>query len=353
MKHLCVSERERTQLYKRIVRKCIYIESNEVEDLRNEVFLNDYTPSLNTCMNIDEYGFWHSAGKSISLENSIPNKIFYRKDWIEVPYKEAKESRRDVLVRESVNQCGLSVIILSPFKSHPSPAVVICLGGPLTPIPNIHEEDSIYQTLIESGFTLIIPLRRGVVGISPEWEAALENHYGEYDVQDTIEATRFAAAYHPEMIDKNRIYLYGGSYGGYVAELIAGKCNADRLFKAIIAHCGIYDLATYPWHNKGIPEETMQTYGHTTNRKEYSANVAKISPKSFVDNWDVPILLIHHLNDMSSWFGQSVAAYNDALMHGKHVDLLIVPGPHTYEVKHRDVLFRRIVSFFTQNKVFN
>lgn len=348
MRYPCESKKTDYQQNKRM-RKRIYIECNEVEDLCHEVFFNDYTPSLNKSMEIDEYGFWHSVGKKISLDDSIPNKTFYKKDWKDVTQDKEKDGKRGVLVRKRVNQHGLSVIIASPFQNHPFPAVVICLGGPLIQIPNIYEENSIYETLMNNGFALIIPLRRGVMGISPEWEAALEHHYGEYDIQDTIEATIFAITHHPEIIDKNRIYLYGGSYGGYVAELIAGKCNSGRFFKAIIAHCGVYDLALYPWHNQGIPEETMQTYGHTTERKEYMENVVELSPKSYVDNWNVPVLLIHHLNDMSSWFGQSVAAYNDALKKRKKVDLIIVPGPHTYEIKHRDALFRQIVAFFKSN----
>jgi len=331
------------------VQKRIFIECNEAEDLCNEVFLNDYTPSLNKSMEKDKYGFWHSVGTEVLLDAYIPNKKFFRKGWAEVLKKKGKKGGEGMFLRESVNSHGLSVIMASTYQYCPSPAVVICLGGPQIHIPNIYEENSIYETLMSNGFALIIPLRRGVLGISPKWENALEHHYGEYDIQDTIEATNFVVTYHPEIIDKNRVYLYGGSYGGYVAELIAGKGNSNKLFKAIIAHCGVYDLASYPWHNQGIPEETMQTYGHTTNRDEYCIKVGEISPKSYVDKWNVPVLLIHHFNDMSSWFGQSVAAYNEALIKGKHVELMIVPGPHTYEIKHRHALFQQIVFFFKSN----
>lgn len=118
------------------------------------------------------------------------------------------------------------------------------------------------------------------------------------------------------------------------------------MYKAIVAHCGVYDLASYPWHNQGRPSETMQTYGRTANKEKYFENVVNISPNTFVDNWNVPILLIHHLYDTSSWFGQSVMAYNDALKRGKQVNLLIVPGPHSYDINNREDLFSEIVSFF-------
>lgn len=333
------------------MRKRIYIETNIAEGLRNEVFRYDYTPSLNKSMTIDEYGFWHATGREIVLDDSITNQIFYRKGWKEVAQNNVQDAGDSIYIKEDVNQYGLSVIIASPSIDRPLPAVVVCLGGPQTPVPNIYEEDSVYQILMANGFALIIPLRRGVVGISREWQAALDGHYGDYDIQDTTEAVAFAVDHHPDIICPNRVCLYGSSYGGYVALLMAGKSNADRRFKAVVAHCGVYDLATYPWHSQGIPEETMLTYGHTTNLKEYAAKVIEISPKTYVNKWCVPMLLIHHLNDTSSWFGQSIAAYNDALRHGKQTDLMIVPGPHTYDIKNHNILFHQIISFFSEQMV--
>ena len=61
------------------MRKRIYIETNVAVDLRNEVFLHDYTPSLDKSMTRDEYGFWHATGKEIVLDDSIANQKFYRK----------------------------------------------------------------------------------------------------------------------------------------------------------------------------------------------------------------------------------------------------------------------------------
>ena len=185
--------------------------------------------------------------------------------------------------------------------------------------------------------------------MGPEWECALDGHYGEYDVADTVEAADYALTRHYDLIDAANVFLYGGSYGGYVTELIAGKANADRRFKAVAAHCGVYDLTTYPWHCQGIAEETMTTYGRTTDAAEYAQNVSGISPKTYVGELSVPLLLVHHLNDTSTWVGQSVEAYNDALRLKKDVSLLIVEGPHTYDIPQKETLFRKISAFFEKN----
>ena len=139
--------------------------------------------------------------------------------------------------------------------------------------------------------------------------------------------------------------LYGGSYGGYVALLIAGRENSNHLFKAVIAHCGVYDLRQYPWHTQGTAEETMQTYAQTDNPQEYARRAACISPHTYIQQWEVPVLLIHHLHDTSTWVGQSIAAFNEALSLHKSVRLMIVNGPHTYDIPQQQTLFGHITHF--------
>lgn len=334
------------------MRKRIYIKINCGDDIRNDVFKYDYTGALNRCMTVDADGFWLSCGREIVLERTVPCREFYKKAWVEVePATVAADCRDDdaVMFREWVNAAGLEVVVVHCRDAGRCPAVVICLGGPATPVPDFLAAGTIYRYFLSRGFALIIPLRRGVQGMGPEWECALDGHYGEYDVADTVEAADYALTRHYDLIDAANVFLYGGSYGGYVAELIAGKANADRRFKAVVAHCGVYDLTTYPWHCQGIAEETMTTYGRTIDAAEYAQNVSGISPKTYVGELSVPLLLVHHLNDTSTWVGQSVEAYNDALRLKKDVSLLIVEGPHTYDIPQKETLFRKISAFFEKN----
>lgn len=328
------------------MRKRVYIQTYFSEGITNEIFLRDYTPSIRQSMILDENGFWHSTGHEILLDTFCPNDIHYKKVWVDIFPKEEKGSPY-ILKRDSVNNDGLEVLVCYHNATKRSKTIVICLGGPMVPVPNLYESDSVYQYLLQQGFVLIVPLRRGVSGINSEWESALEGHYGEYDILDTVNATNYVLKYYPQLIDANKLFLYGASYGGFVALLIAGKSNENQLFKAVIAHCGVYDLEKYPYHSSGIPADTMRTYGGTTNTKKYLRTIMDISPKTYVKYWDVPIFLIHHLNDTSSWFGQSVMAYNDALRFNKQVQLMLVPGPHSYNITSRNQLFAKICSFFS------
>lgn len=332
------------------MKKRIFIESGCSDGVRNEVFKYDYTSSMDKYMRRDEYGFWHSCGVGISLEQETLCRVFYKKGWSDIGTEYALpaiQNKAIVQIREQVNDRGLEVVIIHE-KPERAPAIVICLGGPIIPVPDFMAAGSIYSHFIQQGYALVVPLRRGVSEINMEWERALDGHYGEYDVEDTIEATDFVLASHADWIDAENVFLYGGSYGGYVAELIAGKANSNKRYKAIIAHCGVYDMAAYPWHNQGIPEETMDTYGKTHDKSLYAHRVKGISPKTYISNWDVPVLLVHHLNDTTTWVGQSVAAYNDALKLNKQVALLVVRGPHTYDIPNKEILFHELTTFFNK-----
>jgi fermentation-respiration switch protein FrsA (DUF1100 family) len=58
------------------------------------------------------------------------------------------------------------------------------------------------------------------------------------------------------------------------------------------------------------------------------------------------MLIIHAIDDNSVWFGQSVDAYNTALKYDKDITLLLNPGTHTYNIKHIEIIFSNITSFF-------
>lgn len=56
--------------------------------------------------------------------------------------------------------------------------------------------------------------------------------------EDVTDATRWAIA--QGIADKNRICIYGGSYGGYAA--LEGAVSVPDLYKCAIGYVGVYNL---------------------------------------------------------------------------------------------------------------
>jgi len=249
---------------------------------------------------------------------------------------------------EQANE-NLYVVVIEPEHKQPkrkNPAIVICLGGPHITIPDFYADGSIYELFRRNGYFVIVPLRRGIIGISYEWEQLLAGRCGQEDINDIISGTHFVLKKYDNERDAGRIGLYGGSYGGFSALLINGKHNSCQMFKAIVSQCGVFDLETYPKECHGAEVNIMNGYVNTNDKNVYAEKIKEISPHYFVENWNVPTLLIHALDDSCVWFGQSVKAYNSALLNKKDVQLILNKGPHSYNVENIQSIFELIMDFY-------
>ena len=228
-----------------------------------------------------------------------------------------------------------------------APAIVICLGGHFIKVPDIKVLPNLCHLFSNEVYHVIIPLRRGVIGLSSEWGQELYRRSGIVDVEDILLSTREFVDEFESSIDSNRLGLYGASYGGYSALLINGKHNKDLLFKSVVSHCGVCDLSTYQYHSSGNARDIMMEYGHTGDIEVYAKNVRDINPASFINDWNVPTLLVHTINDTTTWFGQSVNAYNDALNNTCcNTSLILTHGGHSYNISNEEAIEHSIITHF-------
>lgn len=239
---------------------------------------------------------------------------------------------------------GMYVCVMEPYgcPQSPAPAVVVCPGGPNIPIPRFEAEGSVYDIFRKKGFYVIVPLRRGVMGISKEWAAAINGKAGTADVEDIIKGTEFALGLYGDRIDSARTGLYGASYGGYTCLMTAGRKEGQDLFKAFVSHCGMSDLERYPYECYAPAEDVMEYY---TGKEDFPAKAKVISPYNYIEGWTRPVLLVHTTEDTSVWFGQSVRTYNKALLCGKEAGLILAPGPHSYDIGNGKELLEIIACF--------
>lgn len=241
----------------------------------------------------------------------------------------------------------LYVCVIEPVvKKRISPAIVVCLGGPNIPVPDFAAPGSIYERFRQEGFFVVIPLRRGVIGISQEWANGINNNAGTVDIYDILKGVEYAITEYSTEIDVESVGLYGASYGGFSSLLIAGKHNSVNKFKAVVSHCGMSDLESYPYECYGSPSDIMDFY---SGNNDFFQKAKQLSPYLFVDKWSVPVLLVHTIDDTSVWFGQSVRTYNKGVELGKNVELILAPGPHSYNIQNGQELVGLVVDFFLNN----
>ena len=307
-----------------------------------DVFLKWQSKSYSSAADMKSYSYNLIDG-SIYIDSSNLRESTYRC----ISKVIADNTVSHIHFHKVCNDEDLYVCVIEPVaKERVSPAIVVCLGGPNIPIPNFADSCSIYERFRQEGFFVIIPLRRGIIGISPEWTNGINNNVGTIDVDDILRGVVFATTGYSKVMDINRIGIYGASYGGFSSLLIAGKHNETCKFKAIVSHCGMSDLERYPYECYGNPSDVMDYYA---GNEDFLQKTKDISPYNYIRRWEVPVLLVHTIDDTSVWFGQSVRAYNEGIKYGKKVDLILAPGPHSYDIQNGKHLINLIVEFFFNN----
>ncbi|MBY0434181.1 MAG: S9 family peptidase, partial [Cyclobacteriaceae bacterium] len=122
-------------------------------------------------------------------------------------------------------------------------------------------------------------------------------------------------------IDRDNLFVEGGSYAGY---MVAWIVSHDNRFKAANAQRGVYDLTTFmgegnawrlvPDHFGGYPWDNQ-------TRALLDAN----SPYSFVDKINTPLLIIHADQDLRTGVIQSEMLYKSLKILNKPVEYVRYP----------------------------
>lgn len=142
-------------------------------------------------------------------------------------------------------------------------------------------------------FSLLLPDFRGAnLGENPRCKEACGSKYARQDIRDAIDYL-----IENDMVDKDNIFLLGGSGGGHMALMMAGTC--PEYFKAIGAYVPITDLVK--WH-----KENPKYAVHIDACCDGEDDMRERSPITYLD---------------------TIAKANVKIFHGKHDD--VVPFTHS------------------------
>jgi dipeptidyl aminopeptidase/acylaminoacyl peptidase len=197
------------------------------------------------------------------------------------------------------------------------------------------------QTLAEAGYAVVYGNPRGSAGYGEEHGRAIRQAMGTVDLHDVLDLLDAALDRVPTL-DRGRLGILGGSYGGY---LTAWTIAHDHRFKAAIVERGFLDPASFVG-TSDIGAYFGQQYVGTDE-----AGIRAQSPQAVAHLVRTPTLVIHSELDLRCPLGQAETYFATLKLGGVESELLVFPGEdhelsRSGRPRHRVQRFEAILEWF-------
>ncbi len=151
---------------------------------------------------------------------------------------------------------------------------------------NYYREFMFNQILTNKGYVVLDIDYRGSAGYGREWRTDVYDFLGGKDYEDHLDAIDFAVKNYA--VDAKKIGVYGGSYGGFMAEMMAFRTDKIACAAALrpVADWKNYYASSpiYTAERLGFPEKNPEGYKRS-------------SPISYAEGLNKPLLILHGLVD--------------------------------------------------------
>ncbi len=210
---------------------------------------------------------------------------------------------------------------MRPDGEPPFPTVVSVHGG-----PNYHNTDAFEprrQAFADEGYAVLLVNYRGSTGYGRAFRQALYGDIGFPESEDIVAGLDHVIGL--GLVDPDRVFLEGWSWGGYLATLNAG-INPDR-WRGVIAGIPVGDsVAAHYESAPALQAWDVAVMGGTP--MEVPELFHERNPMTYVDRVRAPMLMIAGEHDSRCPLGQ-VMTYAHALrVRGRDVQVHLYPGGH-------------------------
>lgn len=202
------------------------------------------------------------------------------------------------------------------------------------------DNDYWYEMLAEKGYIIAVVDGRGTGFRGADFKKATQLELGKYELEDQIAAAKKLGQ--RNYIDKNRIGIWGWSFGGFMAS--NALFQSDDVFKMAIA---VAPVTSWRFYDTVYTERYMNT--PEENPEGYDAN----SPITHVDefNDDSHFLLLHGSGDDNVHLQNSMQMIEALIQADKDFDWNIYPD-NDHSIKGgntRHHLYGKMTNFIEKN----
>ncbi|WP_138495156.1 S9 family peptidase [Paenibacillus pinistramenti] len=205
---------------------------------------------------------------------------------------------------------------------------------------------AMFQFMLAYGYNIFAPNFRGSTGYGSEFVKRVEGDWGEGPRLDCIAGMEWL--FDQGISSRGKLFVVGGSYGGYMTLLLAGR--HPEYFRAAVDIFGPSNLFTFM---NSVPEDwkpVMERWlGHPERDKE---RLTKDSPITYLKQMVNPMLVIQGANDprvVKAESDQIVAALKE---QGTDVEYLVLDDEgHGFSKRKNEIaVYRRMLEFLNKHR---
>jgi len=226
---------------------------------------------------------------------------------------------------------------LDPSKRYP--ALVYVYGGP-------HAQEVanewgrarflFFNYLARKGLIVFCLDNRGTHGRGHAFETVIHRRLGEWELKDQLSGVRYLKSL--SYVDPDRIGVYGGSYGGYMALTCMNK--APEHFAAGIAYAPVTDWRLYDTiyteRYMGLPEDNPEGYRES-------------APLDSASGLRGQLLICHGAMDNNVHLQNTIMMIDEYIKAGKLFELMVYPRVrHGIRVSEQKYHFHRLKTDFLE-----
>jgi dipeptidyl aminopeptidase/acylaminoacyl peptidase len=255
-------------------------------------------------------------------ETSEITKLTNHNNWLE-NVKLAKQEMIEYSAKDGLKIQGVLIYPLNYEQGKKYPLITYIHGGPEAAVQNGWETSygSWGQFAAAKDYFVFMPNYRASSGRGVEFTMAGFGDLAGKEFEDVIDGIDFLIQ--KGFVDKNKVGIGGGSYGGYFSAWAATKYT-DR-FAASVVFVGISNQISKR-NTTDIPYEDYYVHwGFWTHENEQL--VWERSPVRYAHQSKTPTLILHGKEDPRVHPSQSLELYRALKLHGKApVRLVFYPG---------------------------
>lgn len=195
-----------------------------------------------------------------------------------------------------------------------------------------------FQMLAQKGYIVVSVDNRGTDARGQAFRKSTYQNLGKYETMDQIEVARQLAE--KPFVDKDRIGIFGWSFGGYLSTLCLAKGN--DIFKMAIA---VAPVINWKWYDSIYTERFMRT------PKENDAGYEENSPINFADQIKGKYLLVHGMTDDNVHFQNATEMANALIQKNIPFEQAFYPNKNhgIYGGYTRAHLYNKMTNFVLDN----